>query len=65
MTPEWTSGDCRVAVTPGTAVHLDCGTVSGRMRSELRETTEPAPDALTLLLSARSVSGEPVVERTG
>lgn len=63
MTARTTSGDVRVAVSQGTAVLLDCSTVSGRMRSELEATGEAGPDEPTLELNARTVSGDLVVAR--
>lgn len=60
-----TSGDVHVSVPHGTAVLLDCSTVSGRMRSELSEAGEPAPGDPTLELSARTVSGHLLVQRAG
>lgn len=61
-----TSGDVRVAVPRGTAVLLDCSTVSGRMRSELDTADDgPGPDEDALELTARTVSGDLVVTRAG
>lgn len=60
-----TSGDVRVGVAQGTAVLLDCSTVSGQMRSALRSTGEPEPGEETLELVARTISGNLLVDRAG
>lgn len=60
-----TSGDVRVGVAQGTAVLLDCSTVSGQMRSALRATGEPGPEDETLELVARTISGNLLVDRAG
>ncbi len=59
------SGDVRVAVARGTAVLLDCSTVSGRMGCALDASGEPAPDEPTLELRARTVNGNLTVDRAG
>jgi len=58
------SGDVSVRVADGTAVMLDCSTVSGGLRSSLEPAAEPSPDEATLVLRARTVSGDVTVQRT-
>lgn len=58
------SGDVSVRVADGTAVLLDCSTVSGGMRSSLEPAAEPGPDEPALVLRARTVSGDITVQRT-
>ncbi|MPV36969.1 DUF4097 family beta strand repeat-containing protein [Georgenia subflava] len=58
------SGDVSVRVLEGTAVLLDCSTVSGTLRSTLEPGAEPGPGDDALLLRARTVSGDVVVQRT-
>jgi hypothetical protein len=58
------SGDVSVRVVDGTAVLLDCSTVSGTLRSALEPGTEPGPGEPALVLRARTVSGDVVVSRT-
>lgn len=58
------SGDVRVSVASGTAVLLDCSTVSGRMRSGLQSSGEPGPDDARLELRARTTSGDLTISRT-
>ena len=58
------SGDVSVRVAEGTAVLLDCSTVSGGMRSSLEPSAEPGPDEPVLHLRARTVSGDITVQRT-
>lgn len=58
------SGDVSVRVADGTAVLLDCSTVSGGMRSTLEPAAEPGPDEPALVLRARTVSGDVTVQRT-
>ena len=58
------SGDVSVRVAEGTAVLLDCSTVSGGMRSTLEPGAEPGPDEPALVLRARTVSGDVSVQRT-
>ncbi|MFC3688951.1 DUF4097 family beta strand repeat-containing protein [Aquipuribacter hungaricus] len=57
------SGDVGVTVADGTAVLLDCSSVSGRLRSDLEASGEPGPDEARLLLRARTVSGDLLVQR--
>lgn len=57
------SGDIALAVAEGTAVFLDCSSVSGRVRSALEPTDAPAPDARQLVVHARTVSGDLDVRR--
>lgn len=59
-----TSGDVLVAAAPGTAVLLDCSTVSGRLGSSLEPGSEPTPDERRLELRARTISGDIAVRRT-
>jgi DUF4097 and DUF4098 domain-containing protein YvlB len=58
------SGDVSVRVADGTAVLLDCSTVSGGMRSTLEPAAEPGADEPALVLRARTVSGDITVQRT-
>lgn len=58
-----TSGDVTVAAVRGTAVLLDCSTVSGRLESSLEAGGEPTPDERRLELRARTVSGDITVRR--
>ncbi|WP_043497465.1 DUF4097 family beta strand repeat-containing protein [Georgenia sp. SUBG003] len=58
------SGDVHVRVAEGTAVLLDCSTVSGGLRSSLEPGAEPGPDEPALVLRARTVSGDVTVQRT-
>lgn len=58
-----TSGDVTVAAVPGTAVLLDCSTVSGHLDSSLEAGGEPAADERRLELRARTVSGDILVRR--
>ncbi|GAA4426648.1 DUF4097 family beta strand repeat-containing protein [Georgenia halophila] len=58
------SGDVSVRVVEGTAVMLDCSSVSGRVTSSLEPGGEPGPDEPTLVLRARTVSGNVRVQRT-
>lgn len=57
------SGDVSVTVADGTAVLLDCSSVSGRLRSDLEASAEPGPEEARLLLRARTVSGDLSVQR--
>lgn len=57
------SGDVSVTVPDGTAVLLDCSSVSGRLSSDLRPAGEPGPEESRLFLRARTVSGDLVVRR--
>lgn len=58
-----TSGDVHVAVPQGTAVLLDCSTVSGELRCALDAAGEPGPEDESLELVGRTVSGDLAVDR--
>lgn len=58
------SGSVTVAVVSGTAVRMECTTLSGRVRSELEESEAPGESDDKLLLTVQSISGSITVTRT-
>ncbi|WP_166346619.1 DUF4097 family beta strand repeat-containing protein [Phytoactinopolyspora limicola] len=58
------SGDITAGVAVGTVAKLDCSTVSGRVRSELDETSAPDSSEPTATISARAVSGSIAIIRS-
>ena len=59
------SGDVAVAVVAGTAVKLDCTSVSGRVHSQLEPTAAPGETERSLFVTARTVSGDITIRRAG
>ena len=60
-----TSGDVAVAVVAGTAVKLDCTSVSGRVHSQLEPADAPGEAERSLFVTARTASGDITIRRTG
>lgn len=57
------SGDVAVGVVDGTAVKLDCTSVSGRVHSELEPTDAPGDADRRLIVTARTASGGITISR--
>ncbi|GAA0577065.1 DUF4097 family beta strand repeat protein [Kribbella sandramycini] len=55
---ETARGDVRVGVPDGVPTYLDLKTVTGRIRCELQPGQKPASDERSLMLRARTVSGD-------
>lgn len=59
------SGDVAVGVVDGTAVKLDCSSISGRVHSELEPADAPGDTDRRLLVTARTASGDITIRRAG
>ncbi|NED98757.1 DUF4097 family beta strand repeat-containing protein [Phytoactinopolyspora halotolerans] len=57
------SGDITVAIEAGTVARLDCSSASGRVRSELEPSGEPAGDERKIHVASRAASGSVTIVR--
>ncbi|MET9343559.1 DUF4097 family beta strand repeat-containing protein [Nonomuraea sp. NPDC003804] len=63
---ESASGDIRIAIAEGSAAWLEVSSLSGRVRSELRQSEQPAESVDKVEVRARTLSGDiAIVRATG